>query len=290
VRNTTRQAAQSKLQEHVKGLQLQGHYLALAAQEKVDVLWKSTMFQLKSGTLKFMLNASIDTLPTPANLKRWKYTASDKCKLCANKGTTNHIMNCCKVMLDTDRYTWRHNNIVNFVVSNVDRRFKVYSDLPGWEAPGGGTIPPALCVTNLKPDIVIVDEHTKTLHIYELTVPLSSNIDARHHEKTLKYTPFITDITGYKCTLNCFEISSTGFINTRNKSTLHGLHKFMKKSLKRSTFMENMNALAWYGSYKLWLTREDPEFAIPPFLIAHLGLSGGSGEEEEDGPARGPGR
>ena len=38
--------------------------------------------QLKSGTLKFMLNASIDTLPTPANLKRWKYTSSDKCKLC----------------------------------------------------------------------------------------------------------------------------------------------------------------------------------------------------------------
>ena len=64
------------------------------------------MFQLKSGTLKFMINASIDTLPTPANLRRWKYSNSDKCKLCGNKGTTNHILNCCKIMLDTDRYTW----------------------------------------------------------------------------------------------------------------------------------------------------------------------------------------
>ena len=105
------------------------------------------MFQLKSGTLKFMINASIDTLPSPANLRRWKYTNSDKCKLCGNKGTTNHILNCCKIMLDTGRYTWRHNNLVNFIVKNVDKRFTVYSDLPGMEAPGGGTIPPALCVT-----------------------------------------------------------------------------------------------------------------------------------------------
>ena len=258
----------------MKSLTLQGHFLSLATQEKSDVLWKSSMFQLKSGTLKFMINASIETLPTPANLARWKYSSNNKCKLCGNKGTTNHILNCCKIMLDTKRYTWRHDNIIHFIVTNVDSRFTVYSDLPGWETTGGGTIPPALCVTNLKPDIVIVDEHTKTLHIYELTMPLSRNIEERHVEKTLKYTPFLTDITGYKCTLNCFEISSTGFISNRNKSTLYSLHKFLKKSLKRSSFMENLNALAWYGSYKVWLSREDPEFASPPFLIPHLGLSG----------------
>ena len=104
-------------------------------------------------------------------------------------------------MLDTGRYTWRHNNLVNFIVKNVDKRFTVYSDLPGMEAPGGGTIPPALCVTNLKPDIVIVDTHKKTLHIYELTMPMMTNIDTRHNEKTNKYSHFLTDMKGYKCTL-----------------------------------------------------------------------------------------
>ena len=186
VRNTTRIAVQTKHLEHVKGLQVQGNMLNLAAAENQDVLWKSQMFQLKSGTLKFMINASIDTLPTPANLKRWKCSSSDKCKLCGNRGTTNHYLNCCRVMLNTDRYTWRHNNIVNFIVSNIDSKYKVYSDLPGWEAPGGGTIPPALCVTNLKPDIVIVDEHKKVMHIYELTCPLNMNIDNRNKEKTPK--------------------------------------------------------------------------------------------------------
>ena len=97
------------------------------------------------------------------------------------------------------------------------------------------------------------------------------NIDTRNKEKTHKYTPFITDITGFKCNLNCFEVSSTGFISTRNKSTLLDLHKLLRKGLKKTTFFDNLNSLAWYGSYKIWLTREDPEFAAPPYLIPHLG-------------------
>ena len=117
-------------------------------------------------------------------------------------------------MLDTHRYTWRHNNLVNYIVTNVDKKFTVYSDLPGMEAPGGGTIPPALCVTKMKPDIVIMDDHMKALHIFELTMPLTRNIDARHKEKTNKYAPFMRDITGYSCSLNCFEVTSTGYVST----------------------------------------------------------------------------
>ena len=58
--------------DHVKSLTVQGNTLALAAAEECDLSWKSYMFRLKQGTLKFILNASIDTLPSQANLKRWK--------------------------------------------------------------------------------------------------------------------------------------------------------------------------------------------------------------------------
>ena len=44
----------------------------------------------------------------------------------------------------------------------------------------------------------------------------------------------------------------------------------MKQDIKKSTFLSNLNSLAWYGSYKIWLTRDDPTFADPPFLIPHL--------------------
>ena len=76
VRNATRAGVQEKLSNHAKNLHVQGNLLTLANQEKEDLIWKSSMFQLKSGTLKFMLNACIDTLPTPANLMRWKYTST----------------------------------------------------------------------------------------------------------------------------------------------------------------------------------------------------------------------
>ena len=33
-------------------------------------------------------------------------------------------------MLNTGRYLWTHNNLINFIVSNVDEKFQVYSDLP----------------------------------------------------------------------------------------------------------------------------------------------------------------
>ena len=138
-------------------------------------------------------------------------------------------------MLDTGRYTWRHNCLINYIVTNVDPAFKVYSDLPGWEATGGGTIPSELCLTNLKPDVVIIDPVKKRLNIFELTVPLTSNIDQRHSEKSRKYAPFVTDITEHSTTVNCFEISSTGFITKSNRSTLNTLHTLMGKDLKKSS-------------------------------------------------------
>ena len=95
VTNATKSIIQENLQSHVETLQVQGSLLCLACQEKEDLLWKSNMFQLKCGTLKFMLNACIDTLPTPANLKRWKKSSSDRCKLSGNRGTSNHYLNCC---------------------------------------------------------------------------------------------------------------------------------------------------------------------------------------------------
>ena len=97
------------------------------------------MYSVKAGTLKFVLNASIDTLPTAVNFKRWKKSPSDVCKLCKGRQNTNPVLNGCKVALNTKRYTWRHNLILSYLVSCVDTlKYKVHSDLPGHQAAGGG--------------------------------------------------------------------------------------------------------------------------------------------------------
>ena len=255
-----------KWESLVKDLAVQGNILALAAAEKQDIIWKCYMFDLKQGTLKFLLNSSIDTLPTAANLKRWKKSCSDLCKLCKRRQTTEHILSACPVALDTGRYTWRHNCVINYIVNSGDQKFTVYSDLPGHTAPGGGSIPPELCVTVQKPDIVILNNNTKEINLFELTCPSEKHIETRHKEKSDKYAHFTTDITAYKCKVNCFEVSSKGFISTRNHTTLSTLHKFMKPSIRVTQFKKNISALSLTASHQIFISRNDATFQAPPFL------------------------
>ena len=65
---------------------------------------------------------------------------------------------------------------MNYVVKLIDTtKFSVFSDLPGHTV-GGGSVPPELCNTVQKPDIVIQDKKTKSPQIFELSVPIETNV------------------------------------------------------------------------------------------------------------------
>ena len=68
--------------EHAKELIKQGRLIQLLQEMEMDATWKSYLFALPKGTMKFILNSTIDTLPTKTNLKLWGLSGSDKCKLC----------------------------------------------------------------------------------------------------------------------------------------------------------------------------------------------------------------
>ena len=219
--------------------------------------------------MTFLLNASIDTLPTAANLKRWKKSSSDKCKLCKNRETTNHCLNICRVALDSGRFTWRHNNVINYIVESLDSsRYTIHSDIPGHEAPGGGTIPPELTITALKPDITIWDKKSDRFHIYELTCPLEENITKRNLDKSNKYAHFVKDISRTTTLVKAFEVSSRGYLSPSNHNTLKELHKLCKPQIKLSTLKKNISSLSLYSSYHIWLCRNYMNFVQPPYLQA----------------------
>ena len=225
------------------------------------------MYDLKQGTIKFLMSAAIDTLPTAANLFKWKKTTSNKCKLCKSIQTTRHILNICKFSLENGKFLWRHNNIVNYVLQCLDQaKFTIYSDLPGHTV-GAGSIPPEICITTQKPDIVIIDKKQKILHIFELTVPFEQNIEQRHLEKANKYAHFETDCTNYSCRVTAFEVGSRGYISTRNHSAIYTLHKFTKPGIKLSKFKKNISSLALYSSYHVFITRNEEHFNQPSFLL-----------------------
>ena len=162
-----------KQKSHLDTLLKQGEYLKFSEQEKCDPNWNSIIYNLPKGTMKFMLNSFTNTLPTQDNLKLWGKIFSDKCHLCKNRDSTLHCLNGCKIALDQGRYTWRHDNIINYIVKNVDTsKFKVHSDIAGYQTSNGGSLPPSLIVTTLKPDIVILDETKKEAFIFELKLSL----------------------------------------------------------------------------------------------------------------------
>ena len=252
---------------HLDTLFKQGEFLKLAQEEKKDPIWKSFIWNLKSGTAKFLLNSTIHTLPTMNNLKLWNKSVSDKCLLCKNCDSTLHTLNGCKTMLDQGRYTYRHDSILNFIVSKIDQnQFTVYSDINGYQATNGGTIPVTMAVTQLKPDIVIVNEKEKTVDIFELTVPFESNIKARNIYKSNKYAHFSRDITSHKTTVTAFEVGARGYLTVENEKRLKKICSFCKKGTKPKEFLESISKLAITCSYLIYTARKQPSWTSPGYM------------------------
>ena len=114
---------------------MQGDYLALIAEEGDSVSWKSYLWDIPQGILKFALNAGINTLPSLDNLKRWGKRVSDRCPFCGNIGTLAHVLSNCPTALTQGRFTWRHNSvlssIINLIRPHLKDGFILYSDMPG---------------------------------------------------------------------------------------------------------------------------------------------------------------
>ena len=222
---------------------------------------------MKKGVMKFYLNSVTNTLPTGDNLLQWGKSTTDKCKQCKGRETTCHVLNNCPVSLEQGRYTWRHNNIINYIVNCLDSdKFEVFSDLAGQTAANGGTIPTQICVTPLKPDITVLDKKNKTFTIFELTCPIEPNIKKRNLEKFNKYSHFLQDIDLYTPKLTCFEVGSRGYLSPDNHSRLKTLHEFCKPGIKIKKFKENISALSLYSSYAMFINRKEPLWFNPGYI------------------------
>ena len=144
---------------------MQGDYLALIIEEGDSISWKSYMWDVPQGVLKFALNAGLNTLPSLDNLKRWGKRVSDRCPFCGNIEMLAHILSNCSVALTQGQFMWCHNSVLSSIIELIRPHLKaglvLYSDMPGYQAPHGGTIPPHVLVTAVKPDICIVSESSE---------------------------------------------------------------------------------------------------------------------------------
>ena len=182
----------------------------------------------------------------------WGKVSNDKCR-CGRRETLNHVLNCCIVSLKEGRFTFRHDNILHYISKCLDTvKYTCFVDIPGHQTPAGGTLPPSVCVTAMKPDIVIIDRKKKTVNIFELTVPAEHRLKISHNLKFQKYSHF-KENSIFTVNLVPSEVGShTGYINSDNKTRINSLHKFCKNNIKVKKFQQNISAISVLSSYYLF--------------------------------------
>jgi hypothetical protein len=258
---------------HLKNLVVQGNMLLISLQEKSDYLWKSYIYNLPKGIMKFMLNSFVDTLPTKNNLSRWGKSCNSKCSLCGNKETLQHVLNNCKTMLDQGRYTWRHNSVLRKIMDALkdikDQSWKIYCDLSGATKTAGTTIPPEILPTQQRPDLVLINAASSSIIIVELSVPFEANIHKAHEHKENRYASLVNDLReqGYDTDLFCVEIGSRGLISSSNKHAFNSIFSLVtnnKKPMKRvmNKFLKSISQCAMVCSYSIFYSKYDEDWCI----------------------------
>ncbi len=253
---------------HIKDLLVQGNFLQILSLENSHVSWKSVIYDLPRGILQFAINATIDTLATNANLKRWGKRSNAKCGLCSRRETLHHTLNHCEVMLD--RYLWRHNSVLSHlytvISSNLPENLCVYADLPNKHL-GASTVPIDISITKQKPDLVIVYSDKKSFIIFELSIPFEPNIDNTHKLKVDAYQLLISDIedAGYDMDYFPFELGSRGYISKENELRLKQLLRKTSKA-KYNQVKQTLCKIVLISSYIIFHSKYEDSWVNPAYV------------------------
>ena len=253
---------------NIEPLIMQGNFIKILSLEQCDLSWKSLIYSLPKGVLQFAINASIDSLPSFSNLKRWGKRLNDHCSLCHNTGTLHHILSNCSKMLD--RYLWRHNSILKLIFEKISQHqidsTLILADLPN-QNQAGCTIPPSILPTAQRPDLVIIKD--KHILIFELTVPFELNITNAHQNKLNRYASLKNDLESrnYTVDLLCFEIGARGLLTGQNRKCLNTLFKFLDMKVDKA-FINKLMSTVLACSYSIYTARSEPTWNIDSLFIS----------------------
>jgi hypothetical protein len=164
---------------------------------------------------------------------------------------------------------WRHNSILNFIYHQLKShsQYEVFIDLPG-EHEGISTIPTDVVISNLKPDLVMLNRSSHHIVLFELSVPFERNIQNTHTRKVKRYEQLISDIEDNKYRVNYYpvEIGSRGYIDKDNANRIKSIaHKYCK-DVNISSFKNTICKTSLIGSYVIYHSKFDESWINPPLI------------------------
>lgn len=237
------------------------------------------------ASLSFLIRAVYDLLPTPTNKNKW-FGSEERCKLCGQEGTLNHLLSGCQVALSQGRYKWRHDQVLKVLAKSIDQKLtenlnsnqckskgvqfvregekgnkeerfigNYLSPAKDWkmkvDLEGKLQIPKEVVATNLRPDITLISFKTKQFGMVELTVPSEERIEVSGELKRQKYEKIALEArsTGWQVKIWAVEVGCKGFPAV-------SLSNFLKdigyKGGQRKKTCEAIGRSAEQASHSLW--------------------------------------
>ena len=274
-------------------LKVQGQWTRWVNYIQQNFSWKS-LLAMPVNLSSFCISSTYDTLPSPSNLKRWKLTTEASCFLC-NKDTctTSHILGACKVALSQGRFTFRHDNVLRIIITNIrssitnikstvptskqpikikfvkkGTRVKNKNSSPsrilhqasGWvllgNLDGSFSFPSHIAFTELRPDITIFSNKLKRVTLIELTCPCEENMEAWHNVKVNKYMPLksVIESNGWNVDLFAVEVGTRGYCS---RSVLCCFKSLDLRNRTINTTIKQLSMCSMECSFCIWLARNN---------------------------------
>ena len=284
--------------QHAVQLGMQGSWTKWDSIMASDMKWQSLLYSYSPALLKFALNATQLTLPTPDNLVRWGKTKMGKCELCKwNSCTLMHVLSGCKVSLNEGRYTWRHDSILKILVSEISKHMNNVNAKPSkigsrqddikfvkagekkkkcnrkkkslldgaadWEMfhdlGDKMVFPMYITVTPLRPDMVIVSKSLRTVIMVELTSPVEENTVKRNKDKRKKYEDLVFDCQSNKWKTHLICIE-VGARGFLAESVNYMISRLAITPTIAKPMKKKISLLALRCSYNIYLQRKSRKF------------------------------
>ena len=180
--------------------------------KKTIKAWHEIVSRMPSNIVCFARRALILNLGNNSNLKRWNIRDSANCDLCNKLQTQLHVFSNCKVALEQQRYTWRHNSILMTIIHHL--KVAVGADLRLFaDCPNSGTTCTSTLFQTLRPYMVV--DFKGSIYVIELTVPYETNCEKAKRRKKERYRHLRSELITpcHAFTVITLEVTTLGFVS-----------------------------------------------------------------------------
>ena len=153
----------------------------------LNKVWSTAQSKLPKNIYNFTIRYINNSLPTRKNLSRWGLSSSSECSFCLGPESLLHVVAGCQCYLD--RFTWRHNSILNFLANTLQtvNGSSLYADVPGFKSPS------IITGDAYRPDLLL-SLSNGSLYVVELTVGYETNLENNVKRKKAKYRELVRQL------------------------------------------------------------------------------------------------